>query len=452
MSSRVTPSFKHRILRASAWTFSGHFLSQAIRLASNLIMTRLLVPEMFGVMAIASVVMMGLALFSDFGLRQNVIQSSRGSNPAFLNTIWAMQIIRGGAIWIIALLISLGLYYAAKFEWLSENSVYANPILPLVIVSVSLTALISGFESTRIATANRLLVQGRFTVIELASQLIGVVVMVIWAVFDRSIWALVVGGIVTSLVKTVCSHTLMPGERNQWMWDKSSCKEIFQFGKWVFVASILGFLVNNGDRLLLGWLVDAKTLGIYVVAFFIMNSLVQVVSKLMGSVMFPVLSEVVRTNPEKLAGTYYRFRFPLDIGLLFFSGLLFEAGRFVIYLLYDVRYAVAGPMLELLSLTLIAFRYNVADQCFLALGRPGVLVKLIVIRAVTLFVLLPLAFNEYQMSGALWAIVISSFSSVPLTFLFKKELNLLDMRKELIVMPVFLVGAGVGFIFEKVLT
>jgi len=69
-------------------------------------MTRLLVPEMFGVMAIAMMVMYGLALFSDVGLRQSIVQSRRGGEAVFLNTAWALQIMRGFVIWGAALAVA----------------------------------------------------------------------------------------------------------------------------------------------------------------------------------------------------------------------------------------------------------------------------------------------------------------------------------------------------------
>ena len=74
-----------------------------IRFGSNLVMTRLLVPQMFGVMAIATVIMVGLAMFSDLGLRQSIVQSRRGSDPVFLNTAWSVQIVRGLILWLFAL-------------------------------------------------------------------------------------------------------------------------------------------------------------------------------------------------------------------------------------------------------------------------------------------------------------------------------------------------------------
>ena len=128
---------KRRVITAGAWSLAGYAVSQVIRFGSNLIMTRLLVPEMFGVMAIATIVMVGLAMFSDLGLRQSIVQSRRGDDPAFLNTAWALQILRGLVLWAIALAIALGLYLADRAGMVPAGSVYADPSLPWVIAALS---------------------------------------------------------------------------------------------------------------------------------------------------------------------------------------------------------------------------------------------------------------------------------------------------------------------------
>ena len=79
MADRAPLTLKQRIFAAGGWTVAGFGLSQALRFGTSLLMTRLLVPEMFGVMAIANMIMIGLAMFSDIGLRQNVVQSKRGA-------------------------------------------------------------------------------------------------------------------------------------------------------------------------------------------------------------------------------------------------------------------------------------------------------------------------------------------------------------------------------------
>ena len=421
-----------------------------MRLATNLIMTRLLVPEMFGVMSIVTVVMVGLVLFTDLGLRQSIIQSKRGDDPVFLDTVWSVQIIRGILIWAVSGFIGIGIYWAAKLDWFAVNTVYADPLLPWIIPVASLSVLFAAFEPTWTSTASRRLEQSKITLIELASQISSILAMLLWVWIDKSIWALLVGGLSGNIVKTFIVYYVVPGVRNKWVLEKEAVTEILHFGKWIFASSIVGFLFMNGDRLLLGGLITAHELGVYTIAFFIVNSLTQVIDKLFGNVAFPALSEAARIKPNQLIDVYYRFRFLFDTGLLFFSGFLFIAGSTIIQLLYDPRYIAAGNMLEILSLMLLAVRYNLADQCFMAIGQPKLMTILNIVRAASLLLLLPLAFAKYQLTGALWAIVLSYFMSVPLTLYFKFKLNLLNITKEIYTLPVFIVGAGAAMLFTRV--
>ena len=52
---------------------------------------------------------------------------------------------------------------------------------------------------------------------------------------------------------------MIPGAANRFEWDSAAFQEIFHFGKWIFVATIFGFLMDSGDRLLLGGLVSPDT-------------------------------------------------------------------------------------------------------------------------------------------------------------------------------------------------
>ena len=90
-------------MRGAIWTFVGYGVGQSLRLGSNLILTRLLVPEMFGLMSLINVFILGLSLFSDIGVGPSIIQHKRGDEPEFYNTAWTLQVIRGGALWLICL-------------------------------------------------------------------------------------------------------------------------------------------------------------------------------------------------------------------------------------------------------------------------------------------------------------------------------------------------------------
>ena len=83
-----------RSFRGALWTVGGFGAGQVIRFVSNIILTRLLVPQLFGLMAIVNTVRMGIELISDLGIGQNMIYSPNASDPEYYNTAWTLQIIR----------------------------------------------------------------------------------------------------------------------------------------------------------------------------------------------------------------------------------------------------------------------------------------------------------------------------------------------------------------------
>lgn len=447
-TERSKPTLRSRVLNASSWVLGGHFAGQALRLASNLIMTRLLVPEMFGVMALANVLIAGVALFSDVGLRQNIVQSPRGSDPVFLNTAWTVQIIRGGLIFFLVLLLAYILHLISMTGKLPTDSVYADPILHRVIGVLAFTVLISGFQSTKLATASRNLLMKFVTGVELFSQIAGLVFMISWAMIDRSIWALVGGALFAITCNVILTHIMLPGEKNKLCWDVDAFSDIFHFGKWVFLNSILFFLASNGDRLLLGGLVDASTLGLYAIAFFIVNSIPRVITRISSQVALPALSEVARERPGALKQTYYNFRLPIDGIALFFGGFLFMAGNLVIDLLYDARYQDVGHMVQILAITLFLSRYTLTGTCFLAMGKPKLLVPFMSIRLVAMITIIPLFNMFFGFEGVLWGIALHRFAILPVFIYLKIKYKIFDIKREIYSLGFIFVGIFCGWIFE----
>jgi O-antigen/teichoic acid export membrane protein len=99
-------SIKKLAIRGAVWTIASYGTSQILRFGSNLILTRLFIPDVFGLMALVYVFISGLHLFSDIGIGTSIIQNKRGDDPVFLNTAWTMQVIRGVGLWICSFLIA----------------------------------------------------------------------------------------------------------------------------------------------------------------------------------------------------------------------------------------------------------------------------------------------------------------------------------------------------------
>ncbi len=407
-------------------------------------MTRLLAPDAFGVMAIAIVINTGLTLFSDVGLFQSIVRSSRGNEPAFLNTLWVIQIARGFIIWLAAILLAAVLYFMQEAGVILQNSTYGHHALPYVIVAIGFTAVIAGLESTKVATAKRELAIGQLSRLEILANIAAVSVTIGWGMIQPTIWALVGGWTAGALTRMALTHVMLFGMQNRPQWDHSAFLEIFHFGKWIIVSSILGFMLMNGDRILLGGLVTPEILGLYAIAFSLVSVMQQTSSRLMTGVIFPALSTVVRDRPDNLKSVYYKLKLPLDVTFLFAAGCLFSMGQLIVDILYDPRYAGAGMILQILALTLVTARYEISEQCYLALGKPRLLTALNATRLATLYTAIPAGYAAFGLEGAVWGVIIGLGSAIPLSLYFNSKNGILDIKKELIVLPAFPAGIILG--------
>jgi O-antigen/teichoic acid export membrane protein len=434
------------VLKAGFWSLLGYAFSMAIRFGSNLIMTRILEPSYFGIMAIATIVMVGLAMISDLGLRQNIVQHRRGDDPIFLNSAWVVQVSRGFVVTLVALAVSLLLFVLARTGLVFANSVYENPFLPVVLAAVSGGAAIGGFTSTKWAEASRNLSFGKVTLIELTSQLVGLICMLVLALFLRNIWVLVAGGLSGTIARVLLSHVWLDGHANRWQWDSAVVREIVKFGRWIFGSSVLGFLASNGDRLILGGMIDAQVLGVYAVAFLMYGAFEQILVKVVADVSFPALSKTVRERPENLSPNYYRLHSTIAAIAFAGAGFLIVCAPDLIERLYDPRYAQAGWMLQVLSISLLAVPYQIGVQCFVALGRPGLQFNITALRLLVLLLLTPLGFLLAQLRGALWGIVASQLAAAIVTVWFCARLGFFNWKRELRPWPALLLGLMIGWL------
>ena len=441
-------TLRQRVVQAGLWSLAGYALSMIIRFGSNLLMTRLLMPEAFGVMAIASTVMIGLAMFSDLGLKQFIVQSPRGGEQSYLNTAWVIQILRGVLLWGSAIVVSAFLAGMGQVGLVPAASVYASPILPWIIIALCFSTVISGFASTKLLEASRGLSLGYLTRLEIVAQLVGLICMVGWALVDRSIWSLVAGSLAATVVRTWLSHVLLPGFRNRWEWDKAAAHEILHFGKWIFLASILGFLASSGDQLILGGLVNSTVLGLYVIANLYVGAVDGVLSRIMGDVSFPAFSEVVRERRADLKQTYYRFHSLIAAVAYVSAGILCTFGQTLVNLLYDSRYEYSGSILGILAFTLFTVPFRLSTQSFLALGVPKLQSNIVLLRLVFLIMLTPGGFYFYGLVGALWGIVLSHFSYLPLIVSYNSRHGLFDLRREVYLMAYMPAGLVAGWLLS----
>lgn len=439
-------SLRHRVLSSAKWTLAGHAAGQILKFGSNLILTRLLAPDMFGVMALSYMVFTGLTMVSDLGIGDIITRSRRGGEPKFLNVLWVMEMARG----ILITACALGLAALWTVPWvrtfIPTSSVYGDPRIPGLIATLALVPLIAGFRSTKSFLARRNMTVAILTKVDLACQFGSTAFTLCWAFFDASVWALAFGWVFGGLLKTVLSHSVLPGPRNHFEWDTDAFWEAFNFGKWAMISSPVTFLLMSGDRIMLSGFLNATTMGFYSIGFLLVTALQSAISRVVFFSVLPALSEIHRDRPAELRETIYRFRRPLDVACIVPAGMLFALGDTVTRILYDSRYLPAGWMLSVLALTLAVVQFGVFDQALMAVGRIRTLTALNVMRTAVLFSVIWLGHHFFGDRGAVIGVPCAALVNASVLMAVNSKLGFVDMRRELLCVPLFAAGASLGWL------
>ena len=393
-------SLKQLAIRGGMWTIFGYGTSQIIRFGSNIILTRLLVPEMFGLMSLANIFLMGLELFSDVGIQPSIIRHPRGEEPDFYNTAWTIQVIRGFMLWLGCLIIAYPV-----------SQIYNEPRLAWIVPVLGLTTLIRGFNSTNLPILTRRIETGKSTRFQIGVQVSSIIITIIWAYFHRSIWALIVGNLASAFLSMFWSHRLISDFRNRWAWDEEAKKELFSFGKWIFISTAMTFLASQADRLILGKLLSLEMLGVYSIAFFLSNFPEQILKRLSGSVILPVVSKLRDQPRSQLRQQILEKRKSVLLACAVGLAILVVTGDAIILFLYDDRYEAASWMLPILALgTWPVIFTQIMYPVLIAVGQPiyGAVGKFL--KFLYMIIMLPLAFSW---AGNLGVILAIAFNDIP---------------------------------------
>lgn len=440
----ISEELSARALRGTAFTISVFAFHSIVRLASNLLLTRLLFPEAFGLMALVQVVVSGISLFSDIGMGSVVIRSSRGDDPIFLGTAWTVQVIRGfvlyGAVLALAPL-------AAAF--------YGEPILAGLIMVAGLQLIFAGLTSIAQLTANRHLRLGRLSLLQIISQFIGIAAMILLAYEMRSVWALVIGGLLQPAIFMVISHLFLSAPKIKLGIERAAFLEIFNFGKYIFMATIAGFFILHGDKAVLGKFVPLETLAIFTVALVFLQAAVGLSGNITARIVFPLYS---RRPPGKSAENWRavaKARWLLSLGAFSLAGTLALIGDPLVRLLYDPRYEGAGPILVLLGICvlprMIVMSYPrlataagfagrfAAYQIGLALVQTGLLIFFV---------------SQIGIAGAPLAMALSVFLAYPMLIVLTRPFGGQDYRHDGVMFCVGLVivTLALWLHWERILT
>ena len=350
-----------RLFSGAVWTAGAFGVTQALRLATNIILARLFAPELFGIMQIVHSLRTGIELLTDVGIGQNIIYHRHANDPAFYNTAWTLQVIRGVLLAAVFCIIA---FPVAHF--------YHSPILAPVILVASVGVIIAGFGSVSRFLMSKRMQFSTFALLDTGVALAAAIGSIALAYLMPNIWGLVLGSMVWIAVFAIVSHLVLPDVRPRLMISLVHAREILSFGKWIFASSLVYFLSMNFDRLYFAKTIPLEMLGIYGIARTLSELAGAVVLQLGSAVIFPFVAAHSQMPRPRLRTDLA----PIRLGFILVAALGFSVfaafSDLAIRLFYDDRYQAATWMLPVLLLgAWVTVLVNLNESTLLGLGRPS---------------------------------------------------------------------------------
>lgn len=417
----------------------------ALRLFSTILMTRLLVPSDFGVVAVAMTIPTTLELLSDIGIRSNVIRKAGDMTTEFVLTAWTLQLLRSVALWIVSLIVVAILIGLQHFHVFEASSIYADPKLPWLLFMANITILMNGITSINIIIRQRAIDVRPLVTRTILSKLLTIAVMLGWAYYSPNSYALMMGVVTGSVFMAISSHFLITGDRMRWLLDPSSVKELLASTKWLTLSTAVGIIVIQGDRVILGFLGSASDVGLYSIAKGLVEAAQGLPKLLQQRLTLPILSEVHRTRPHDAKRAFYKFRQPFDAFIFSLAGILAVSGQTIVNVLYDPRYTAAGSILQILALSMLALPFGMINTSFLNTGRFRTFALNTIALSVGLVVTTLVGFWYAGWIGAIWGLALYAWPA-NIILMARARLNgWISFRREISMLPFFLLGGAAGY-------
>lgn len=378
-----------RMAKGAAWTVGLGASLRGIGVVSTLILARLLVPEDFGIVALATTVVMIFELFGEFGFDVYLVRH-QNIGRAHYDTAWTLTIIRNA---IVAIVILAAAPFLAGF--------FGDARLESVLVALAIVTFLFGFTNVGIVDFRKRLEFHRefvmFGVAKLAAFFVTVGLAFLW----RNYWALVVGIAVKQTATAILSYVMHPFRPRLKL---SVWREIFDFSKWLLFNSIGRLLYRKAPTLVISRMGDMQGLGLYSLAWEISNLATSELGAPIRRTLLPGYSKLA-SRLDELRETFRDVFSLMVLGMAPIAVTVLVCADPLVRVMLGTKWLNAVPLMEILALAgLFRTLAPSANSIFVAIGKPR-------ITAITLFATLAVflpsllwATAEFGVTGAAWAV------------------------------------------------
>ena len=358
------------------WRLAERFGAQGVALVVSIILARLLVPEVYGTIALVTVFTQILNVFVDSGFGNALIQKKDADDLDF-STVFYFNVA-------VCLLLYVGVFLAAP--WIARF--YNDLALTPVVRVLSLTLIISGVKNVQQAYVSRTMQFKRFFFATLGGTIGAAVIGIAMAYFGFGVWALVAQQIFNATVDTLILWITVKW-RPKWMFSWQRLKGLFSFGWKLLASSLLDTVYSDLRQLIIGKLYTSSDLAQYNRGKQLPDLLVNNIDTSINSVLLPAMSQVQDDSARVKSMTRRAMKTSTYVIAPIMMGLAFTA-EFIIRLLLTEKWMPCVPFLRIFCITYMFYPVHTANlNAIKAMGRSDLFLKLeIVKKVVGLIVLL----------------------------------------------------------------
>lgn len=381
-------------LRAMQWTTVSNVLRSALQLIQLVVLTRLLSPQDYGLMALVLMVIGFAALFSDIGLSTAFVQRQNISEPERSSLYWLSVAV--GVVLMLIVAISSPLIAILLNE---------PRLIPLLIL-VSTNFLVVALGQQLRMNSEKSLSFKPIALIEIASSISGFIVAVIAAWMSLGVYALVVAAMVSTWLTMLLNWVVLAkGWRPMLHFCWRDVRWFMHFGGGMVIVNVINHVNSNIDLILGGRLLGASQLGIYSVPRNLILQIQFMVNPIFTRVGFPVMASI--QNDKRLVKDIYLkiMRLTATVNAPIYVAIALFASE-IVHMMLGEQFHDAVPLLRVFALwgLLRSFANPIGAMLF-ALGR----VRLSVWWNAGLMFCIPPALwlgSHYGSIGMAWAMTI----------------------------------------------
>jgi PST family polysaccharide transporter len=355
-TAAVQADLRGSSVRSAAYTAAAGLVSFFCRIGSTMILARLVLPEHFGLLAMVAAVVAFAEQFRDLGLSTATIQAKSLTRQQVSNLFWVNVSCGSGIALVVAAL-------APVLAWFYHDA----RLLP-VTLAIALTPLLGGLGVQHQALLTRQLKLGRISTIRVGSALFSDLLGIGLALAGAGYWALVIREITRNLfvlMGLVFSCRWIPA----WPARTEGMKRLFSFGGNLTAANLLGSLVGNVDKILLGRYFGPAATGFYRQAQFLVGAPIDQVVHPIFRVSEPGLSSL-QHEPIRYRNYYRKILLVVSLLTMPLSVLVAVYARECTLILLGAKWLASAELVRILAIwTFLTPSVWTAHSVLLTLGR-----------------------------------------------------------------------------------